>query len=49
MTSIAIFSSLVLLIMTYYMRRDIEVDEVEWDLDTVTAADYTIDLEISNS
>ncbi len=33
--------------MTYYMRRDIEVDEVEWDLDTVRAIDYTIDLEIS--
>ncbi len=33
--------------MTYYMRRDIEVDEVEWDLDTVRASDYTIDLEIS--
>jgi hypothetical protein len=41
--SIAIFSSLVLLVMVYYLRRDIEVDEEQWDMATVTAADYTVD------
>jgi hypothetical protein len=38
---------MVLLTMTYYLRREINLDEVEWDMDTVTAADYTIDLKIS--
>jgi hypothetical protein len=40
---------MVLLIMAYYMRREIEFDELEWDQDTITAADYTIDIDISNS
>lgn len=31
------------------MRREIVLNEVQWDQDTVTAADYTIDVEISNS
>ena len=45
--SVAVFSCLFVIIMIYYVRRNIDISKVEWDVSTVTASDYTVDMKIS--
>ena len=44
---IACFSSVFFLIMVYYMKKSVEIDKVKWDVETVTAADYTVEMKLN--
>lgn len=44
---IALFCGLFVMIMLYYIKNITAINKVEWDVSTVTAADYTIDMQIT--
>lgn len=44
---IAVFSCLFFLVMNFYLRRMTQIKHVEWDVATVTAGDYTVDMKIN--
>jgi len=45
---VAIFASLFFLVMMYYQRRKVIINQKEWDVATITAGDYTVDMKISD-
>lgn len=45
--SVAIFTSFLVLIMIYFLRRKLALDQIEWDVQTVTPGDYTVQIPIS--
>eukprot|EP00347_Sterkiella_histriomuscorum_P023421 403334704 len=45
--AIAVFSCFFFIIMIFYLRQLTQIQKVRWDLDTLTAGDYTVDLNIS--
>ncbi|CDW91100.1 UNKNOWN [Stylonychia lemnae] len=48
-SAIAVFSCLFFIIMMFYLRQQTQIQKVEWDVETITAGDYTVDLKISQS
>jgi hypothetical protein len=46
---IAVFSALFFLIMVFYQKRIAVINQKEWDVETTTAGDYTIDMKITES
>lgn len=46
---ISVFASLFFLVMLYYLKNNTVIKQVEWDVATTTAGDYTADLKISYS
>lgn len=44
----AVFIGLLFLIMTYYLETMSGIEYKEWDVDTVTAADFTVEYIITN-
>ena len=44
---IAVFSCLFFLIMLFYLRQSTQILKVVWDVETVTAGDYTVDMHIT--
>lgn len=47
--AIAIFSSLFFLSMLFYLKKYTLLNQIEWDVSTTTASDYTIDMKITTS
>jgi hypothetical protein len=43
---ISIFSTLFLFAILNYLEKNIIIEKSEWDLQTVTASDYTVELKI---
>jgi hypothetical protein len=35
--------------MIYYLKNKTKINQVEWDVSTTTAGDYTLDLKISHA
>jgi hypothetical protein len=40
-----VFSALFFMITVYYMRQATALNKVDWDVASVTAGDYTVELE----
>ena len=48
MSCITVFCALFYLTMIYYLRHDTKISQIQWDVETTTASDYTGDMAISN-
>jgi len=44
---ISTFSSLLFILVLWYFKKDIEFSKIIWDLETVTASDYTLEIPLS--
>ena len=44
--SISVFACLFFLIMIYYLKNQVKIKHIDWDVATTTAGDYTVDMVI---
>ena len=45
---IALISSFLILGTNYLMRKRLDFQKIQWDIETITPADYTVEMEISS-
>lgn len=43
----AVFSALTIFAMIFYQRKSTQLEQIEWDVSTVTASDYTVDMTLT--
>ena len=43
----SIFSALFFMISVYWLRQSTALNKVKWDVETVTAADYTVEMDVT--
>lgn len=48
-SAIGVFTALYILITLFYLRKQVQLNQIEWDISTVTAGDYTVDIKITPS
>jgi len=44
---VAVFSALAIFAMIFYQRKSTQLEQIEWDVSTVTASDYTVDMTLT--
>lgn len=47
--SIGVFTCLFFLVMVFYLRKKTKLDQIEWDVSTITAGDYTVEIKITDT
>ena len=44
---VSVFCCLFFIVMNFYLRRSTEIKHVEWDVATLTAGDYAVDMKLA--